>query len=104
MKPNQTFITGVIIGGLLVFLGCWIYQSARIAALRVHFDSDIKRPVEVMLTDINKTADDGDTDLALKKLRLFEQLWRKYRQGGETPELFINKVTSLRDGQRESSQ
>jgi hypothetical protein len=98
MKPNRTFIAGVIIGGTLVLLTCWIYQSVRMAAIQVQIDSDIKRPVEVMLTDIAKTAD-GNTDLSLKKLRLLEQLWREYRKGGDAPELFVSKVTGLRNQQ-----
>jgi hypothetical protein len=98
MKPNWTFVTGVIGGGFVVFLSCWLYQSARSAALQAQIDSDIKRPVEVMLTDIAKTSDEN-ADLSLKKLRLMEQLWREYRKGGDPPESFVNTVTALRDNQ-----
>ncbi len=98
MNQRASFIMGAAIGGIIVLVVCWFFHTAHVASLKVHFDSDVARPTQVMLTDILATAESGNADLALTKLQKMEHLWRDYRDGSDTPELFVTRVTGIGNG------
>jgi hypothetical protein len=96
MSPRKSFAVGAVVGSIVVLLCCSLFHVARIAALKILFDSSVERPIEIVLSDITKTANTGSTELAIQKLRLLERLWREYQDGGDSPEQFMFKITELR--------
>ena len=88
-------ILGFVIGIVITAIACTVLNSANESVRKVKLLSDVHDPMRQCLDDIAETYQRGDVALAQQKLRLLQQRWSEYLDGGRTPELFAGEVMEL---------
>ena len=77
--------------GVMCFLATVSHRSGHM--------SNVVLPTRAIITDINETMRE-DTDLAKRKLALFEKRWKEYYSGGKAPEQFAGEIQAIGEEDR----
>ena len=89
-------IIAFVVGIVVTAVACSVLNSANESVRQVKVRSDVHYPMRQCLDDIAQTQERGEVALAQQKLRLLQQRWAEYFDGGgRTPELFASEIMEL---------
>lgn len=88
-------VVAFLAGVAVTAVACSALNAARNAQRTVQLLSDVHDPVRQCLNDTVQCYDRGETALAERKMRLLQQRWSEYLEGGRPPEQFASELMAI---------